>query len=393
MKWLRFDSTGGASGDMILAALIDLGADAGRMQEALRSFAPDAFSIETSGEHRGGFRGRRVEVVVPDEHHAHRHLRHIREAAEGSDLPAPVREMTLKVFGTLAEAEAKVHGTTPEKIHFHEVGAVDAMVDIAGACWALHELGVEAVSAAPLPLGCGTIECAHGTMPCPAPATVELLQGMATVATEEPHELVTPTGAALLKTWTKSMPAPAGGRALRSGYGFGSRALENRPNLLRATLLEGSADSGRPDTCLVLESTLDDLTPELTAVLCDRLRDEALDVFCTPVQMKRGRPGVNVTVICRPEDRAACVGLLFRHSTTFGVRETEAKRHVLERERREAETPYGRIAIKIGRRGDEICSCTPELKDCEMRAAEHDVPVRTVYEAASAAARELADDG
>ena len=296
--------------------------------------------------------------------------------------------MALKVFQRLGEAEAKVHGTTIEEIHFHEVGALDSIADIVGSCVALDHLKVDAVTFGPLPQGRGTIKCDHGTYPNPPPATVLLLQGLPVEQTEEPFELVTPTGAALLSTWRSTDRAPTGSTPQKVGYGFGQRKLLERTNCLRAVLLESSAPNSETDCVLVLETNLDDTTPELIGALCERLMAEgALDVYTTPVFMKKQRPATLLTVLCAMPDREKLLDIIFRESTTFGVREYEAKRTILAREIETVETPFGKIRVKVGRRGENICTRSPEMDDCIAAARKHSVSAREVYLAAATAAQ------
>ncbi|MBI2440022.1 MAG: nickel pincer cofactor biosynthesis protein LarC [Lentisphaerae bacterium] len=398
MKHLHFDSVGGASGDLILATLLDLGVNRADLQQQLENLKIGPFEIEASPARDRGLHGTRVRVKVaaeiiehegrvtqemPDEHRASRALKEIQTLVLGSPLATPVKAASLAVFQRLAEAEAKVHGIPPDKVHFHEVGAVDAIIDIVGACLALEQLEVASVSVGPLPLGHGTIECAHGVLPVPAPATIELLKGLVVMPVDESFELVTPTGAALLATWKTQATFPAGGRILKVGYGIGHWTLNTRPNVLRATLMEADAASPAADSCLVLECNLDDLAPELVGALLNRLlRDGALDVFVTPVQMKKERPGILLTVLCQPEKRLGLLDAIFRESTTFGVREHAVQRTVLERRHENVKTPFGEVRVKIGRwRGADV-TVAPEYEDCRRAAEKAGVSVRAVYEAA-----------
>ncbi|HMP77359.1 MAG TPA: nickel pincer cofactor biosynthesis protein LarC [Kiritimatiellia bacterium] len=414
MKILAFDSIGGASGDMILAALADLGVDVAALSRELATLGIGPFEIESSRAMTAHLAGTRVRVVTEDDahhhhhhdhphdhHHAHEHghepahhhhaphrgLAEIEALIGGSALPPAVKERALCVFRNIGEVEARMHGTTVDKIHFHEIGAVDSIVDIVGCCLALHRLGVDAIVVGPLPQGRGVIQCAHGTFPNPAPATVELLRGMAIAQTDEPYELVTPTGAALLADWKTHDAAPAGAVVRRIGYGVGHRELRSRPNLLRAVLLEADEASSE-DACLVLETNLDDITPELIGALTQRLLAAgALDVFTVAAQMKKQRPGVLLTVLCRPSDREPLLDLIFRESTTFGVREYPVRRTVLARRIERVPTPYGEISVKLGEwKGDTVVRA-PEMEDCIRLAREHNVPVRLVYEAAQQASR------
>lgn len=407
MKVLHFDSVGGASGDMILGALVDLGVDAAWLDGELKKLNAGDFSIHAERVVRDGLRGTLCRVDIPEEHHhghshdhghhhhhhaPHRGLREIEALITASTLPDAVKVDSLQVFRRIGEVEAGLHGVTLDQIHFHEIGAVDSIVDIVGCCLARHRLGVQAINVGPLPQGRGTIQCAHGTFPNPAPATVELLQGLLVVQTDEPHELVTPTGAGLLAVWRSQATAPVSTRVVNAGYGFGQRTLSARPNLLRAVLLESETkeSAAAADSCLVMECNLDDQTPELVGELTERLlATGALDVFTTPVFMKKQRPGVLLTVLTEPGQRDALLEILFRESTTFGVREYPVQRTVLERRHVEVETPSGRIRIKIGRwRGEDI-TFTPEFEDCRKCARETGRPVREVYAQAAQAAAQL----
>jgi len=372
---------------MTLACLIGLGADAAALQRRLASLRVGPFAIEARPHSDGGFAGLQVNVNVPGGlSHAHRRRDDILALIADADLPDAARRLSAAVFTRLAEAEAKVHGTTAADVHFHEVGAVDSVVDIVGACTALCALGVDRVAVGPFPQGRGARGGAHGVMPIPAPATVELLTGFDVVQTDEPFELVTPTGAALLTTWARSLAAdgPAVEGVMRaSAVGIGHQKLSARPNLLRARLIESRPREAQRDECLVLECNLDDTVPELLGSLAERLmRDGALDVFTTPVHMKKQRPGCLLTVLCRPEDRDRLIDLVFAESTTFGIREYAARRTVLTRRHVAVNTPYGGVRVKVGAWKGRDITRAPEHDDCARLAAERGVPVRAVYEAA-----------
>lgn len=405
MKVLQFDSVGGASGDMILAALIDLGVSRDELQTRLAGLSAGPFDICVSTVNAQGLKGIRVSVHIescpqahpeknacqphPSEEAEHdmantaRGLREIQTLVQDSDLPESVKDSSLKVFQRLAEAEARVHGTVPEQVQFHEVGGLDSIVDIVGSCLALDLLGVNEVAIGPLPLGSGTTECCHGILPIPVPATVELLRGAPVVQTKEPFELVTPTGAALLSTWKTMDRPPSGSRIVDTGHGIGHRTLTGRPNLLRALLLEFTADTTPTDECLVLESNIDDTTPELLGSLSYSLmKAGALDVFMTAAQMKKQRPGILLTVLCVPDQRDVVLDLIFRESTTFGVREYPVKRTTLDRSHELVQTPYGDVKVKTGTWKGRIITRAPEHEDCVRLAQLAGVPIRTVYEAA-----------
>jgi uncharacterized protein (TIGR00299 family) protein len=393
MKTIRFDSVGGASGDMVLAALTAAGADLAHVEALLRRLPIETFRIESAPAVSGGLAGVRVQVHVPEEHHPHRRLSDIRGMIEASPLPKRVKRLSTRVFERLAEAEARVHGSTSNQVHFHEVGAMDSIIDVVGACAALDVLGAEAVALGPLPVGLGTTRGDHGVLPLPVPAVVELLKGFEVVQTEEACELVTPTGAALLTSWALDLPAAAGGRGrlLGAGYGVGHRTLKGRANVLRASLFESAevagGEGGEGDSCLVLECNLDDTVPELVGALTGRLLAAgALDVFTTAVQMKKQRPGMLLTVLARPGDRGAMEALIFAETLTFGIRCYPVERTVLARRIESVETEYGAVGVKVGTLHGRDITRKPEHDDCAARAAERGVPVRTVYEAALRAA-------
>ena len=390
---LWFDSVGGASGDMILACLVDLGVRPADLNEALSSLGDMHLSLEARQHSEHGMHGTRVTVHAhesePHDHSPHRHLSDIRQRIQQSAVPGTVKSRSIAVFERLAQAEARVHGMTPEDIHFHEVGALDAILDVVGACQALHLLHIDQVGFSPLPQGHGTIECAHGTLPNPAPGTVELLKGFPVCHADEPFELVTPTGAALLTTW-KTLNAWPDGWVIKSvGHGFGCRTLNHRPNLLRATLLEAPPPKVEdPEICLVLETNIDDTTPELVGALVQKLlADGAYEAFTTAIQMKKQRPGTLLTVLCAPDLKPVMLDLIFTESTTFGIREHLTRRTMLERETMEVETPYGLIRAKIGRWHGTPVTASPEYEDCVKAAAIHNIPVRAVYECAQTESR------
>jgi len=394
MKTLHFESIGGASGDMMLGALIGLGVPVEELNEELKSLQVDPFEIIVDEVVEQGMSGVRARVEVHEhrhhphhhgekEHHHGRHLSTILKLIGASSLPEDVKANASAVFQRIGEAEAAIHNIDIEKIHFHEVGAMDSIVDIVGCCLGLHKLGVDQVTIRSLPQGHGTIECAHGTYPNPAPATLRMLEGFPVEDVDEPFELVTPTGAALISSWRTDAQPPTGSRNKRTAYSFGHRKLKNRPNLLRASLYE-SAEDQTADEVLVLECNLDDTTPELIGCLFDQLLEaHALDVFTTPVFMKKQRQGILLTVLCKPSDRACMLDLIFSESTTFGIREHLSKRTVLDRSFEVVHTSYGDVRIKIGKRNGAVVTSSPEIEDCRKRAVEHGVAVRDVFRAAT----------
>ncbi len=406
-QFIRFDSVGGASGDMILSALAALGADLRAVEAALNAFFPEHVRLLVETAHAAGLNGLRASVHAeqhpdegewPDAHthahhghthsHAHRGLTEIEHLLEHSALSPFVKGLSRDVFRKLAEAEAKIHGKTPETVHFHEVGAWDSVADIVGACLALEQLGISGVSCGPLPAGAGTLRCAHGEMPNPAPATQELLAGMTVTQTAEPFELVTPTGAALLRVWTHTLaPLPGETTVIRSAYGFGRRTLHGRPNVLRATLLaEASAPAAPGDELLVLETNLDDCNPEwLGTLTADLLERGALDVWHTPVVMKKGRPGTLLGVLAAAADATPLRDWIFRSTTTFGIRFYAVRRELLDRRFETAHTPWGGVPVKVGTLHGEDITASPEHDACAILAKTNGVTPRQVYEAAKQA--------
>lgn len=384
MKLAFIDAFSGISGDMTLAALVDLGFDANELAGLPAALGLAGVTIEVSEVRRGPFRARRVEVRAPGKQ-PHRHLRHVREILLGGGLPEPVAQRALEVFTRLAEAEAKVHGEPVEQVHFHEVGAADAIVDIAGACLGFHRLGVEAIYASPIVVGSGTVEAAHGTLPVPAPATALLLQGVPVDLTPLVGERTTPTGAALVVTLTRGFEAPPPFRLVGQGVGAGGRDPGDRPNVLRILLGETTEAAGRR-TIAVVETTLDDASPQTVAHVTQRLLDlGARDAFVTPVLMKKGRPGVTVTALCDPalvEDVAA---LLFRETPTIGLRVRHETRHELAREEATVRLPEGEVRLKVVTLPDGSRRARPEYEDLAALARASGASLETLAARALAA--------
>jgi len=384
-----FECIGGASGDMILGALLDAGLDLAALNRVLERLPLRGLRVRAESVSRGALRALQaiVECPPPDEPHGHRSFADIRRMLAASSLEAEVKERSIRVFTRLAEAEGKVHGVGPDEVTFHEVGAADSIADVVGAVAGLRLLGFARLHVSAFPLGEGFVECAHGRLPLPAPATVELLRGFVTYPSGAPGEKVTPTGAAILTTLAEASPPPPF-RLEAVGYGAGTADRPDGPNVLR--LLAGRVPpDGQGDRVWVLETNLDDTTPEVVAHTMDVLLAEgALDVFAQPVQMKKGRPGVVLTCLAGDGDVARLEGVLFRETTTFGVRKHPVDRVKLQREQRTVETPYGSVRVKVGRRGGDVMTISPEYEDCRRLASARGVPLRRVYDAASRAAQE-----
>jgi len=405
-KYIRFDSVGGASGDMILSALAAVGADLTAIEKTINAFFPDPVHFHTDAAQDSGLTGTRVSVLAhhthahedewPDAHapdtghsghaHAHRGFAEIERLLSNAALPDTVRAQSLEVFRTLASVEAKIHGKTPETVHFHEIGAWDSVADIVGGCLALEQLGVSGVACGPLPSGTGTLRCAHGEMPNPAPATQELLAGMTVVQTDEPFELVTPTGAALLSVWVRAMPPPPKTAVVnRTGFGFGGRTLNGRPNVLRATLLTEvpAVSSETEEHLIVLEANLDDCNPEwLGALAAELLKSGALDVWQTPILMKKSRSGTLFSVLTKAANAASLREHIFRATTTFGIRYYKVQRQTLARRFETAHTPWGDVPVKIGTLKGTDITVSPEHDACAEIATQNALAPRQVYDAA-----------
>lgn len=388
-----FDCFSGASGDMLLGALVDLGLPLDALRAEIAKLPLGGVRLEARRVSRSGLAATHVEVRAEEGRHGHAHphrgLREILALLDASALAPDVRVHAAALFRRLAEAEAAVHGARPEDVHFHEVGAVDSVVDIVGATWGLLSLNAARFVASPLNLGTGTVSMSHGTFPVPPPATARLVQGVPVFAEGE-GELLTPTGALVVTHFASSWgPLPAM-RLEASGYGAGTRDPAGRPNVVRLMVGEGAGDGVR-EALLLLEAEVDDMSPQLVGALLEQLLAQgALDAFAAPVHMKKGRPGLLLSVLARPAARDALEELLFRESTTLGVRATACDRTALQREIVLVDTPYGALGVKIGRRDGRVYNAQPEFDDCRRAAEARGVPVKEVWAAALTAWRSRA---
>jgi pyridinium-3,5-bisthiocarboxylic acid mononucleotide nickel chelatase len=386
MRICYLDCASGISGDMTLGALIDAGADLATIQAGIDSLGLPSCRLVTTDVKKRGFRATQLTVEHEPEH-AHRHLHHITAMIDRSTLTPRARELATAIFTRLGEAEAKVHGTTIQKVHFHEVGAVDSIADIVGAAIGFDLLRIERVGSSPIPTGTGFVTIAHGRCSIPAPATAELLRGVPLAEFAVEGELTTPTGAALVATLAKQFgPIPAM-KVDAIGYGAGQKEFDH-PNLLRILIGE-SADQGQAvecDTIVLLETNLDDLPGESIAFCVERLWEAgALDVSLTSIQMKKGRPGVLLAVQSRPADAEKLEGILFRETTTLGVRRQTLSRHVLQRESITVQSAWGPVRGVIAMLPDGTRRFSPEYDDCRRIAAEHNLPLEGIHAAALAA--------
>lgn len=386
MRVAHFDCFSGISGDMTLAALIDAGVDADAILGGIASLGLP-IQVEVEKVRKGGFRATHVRVEAPNDD-THRFLPEVEEILNRGSLTGKQRTLALRIFRRLAEAEAAVHGMPLEKVHFHEVGALDSIADIAGAAIGLDLLGVEKFTSRSVPTGSGTVQCAHGLMPVPAPGTAELLKGVPLAASPVKSELTTPTGAAILTTVVQEWMEQPVMTVERIGHGAGRKEFFEQPNILR--LFVGVQAQGLPpvglesDQVFVLETNLDDVPAEVIGYCYDLLLAAgALDVFSTPIQMKKNRPGVLLSVLAAEEKLDALEDILFRETATFGVRRYPVSRHKLQREACTVTTPWGPVQGKLGWCGRDKPGRSPvftaEYEDCARIARQHGVPLREVF--------------
>ena len=383
----------GISGDMFLGALVDAGVSPQLLEGAVTALNVGAV-LQISRVVRSGVSATKVDVLVdgeldaPQKHSHGRHLSAIKKIIDAAAISNTAKKTAISIFEALGAAEAKIHSTAIEKVHFHEVGAVDAMADIVCAAVGAEALGVDQIICSPLNVGGGTVQCAHGTIPVPAPATVELLKDTPVYSSGLQSELVTPTGAAIVKTLASQFASFPEMKIEKSGYGAGSRDFPGHPNVVRIVLGESSASALASKTAseavTVLEANLDDLNPQVFGYVMDRLLDEgALDAFGMPVQMKKNRPGTLLTVLCKPEDAGKLTQLIFTETTTLGVRRRDEVRQTLSRRWESVRTQWGEVRIKIASMNGTVTNYAPEYEDCRRIAAEQHVPLKTVMQEAS----------
>jgi pyridinium-3,5-bisthiocarboxylic acid mononucleotide nickel chelatase len=388
MRTLYFDCFAGASGDMILGALVGVGVEPRLLVEHLALLKVSGYEVDFEKVNRSGISATHAHVRTGHEH-AHRHLGDILKIIYESALSDAVKERAALIFSRLAEAEASVHDLPVERIHFHEVGALDAIIDVVGACIGFELLGVERFVSSPLHVGSGMVEMAHGRFPVPPPAVVELLKNAPVYATAIKGELLTPTGAAIISTVVAGQYGPLPLMKIEAtGYGAGAREYENFPNVLRLMLGEEETADDRltDERLLMVETNIDDMSPQLFGHLMERaLVCGALDCYFTSVQMKKNRPGVLVQILCRPQDKDAMCELLFTETTTLGVRSYLVERRAMERETVRVETPYGPIDVKVARLGTRVVKEMPEYEQCRAAAERAGVALRMVEAAALAA--------
>ena len=379
MKIAYFDAFSGISGDMVIGALLDLGLSLDLLKTECSKLPLDGYTLHQSERVHSGIRAIKFDVSVNVQQHE-RSFRSIADMLEAAPLSGTVKTTALKIFTRLAEAEAHVHNTSVADVHFHEVGAVDSILDIVGAAIGFEALEIQAIYASPLPMGSGFVSSRHGTLPVPGPATTELVKGMPVRFEDGQSELVTPTGAAILAALAQ--PGPPLFSITQVGYGAGTRTLSDRPNVLRVCL--GYPVSGvQHEQLLVLETNIDDLNPEWYEYVMEQLLAAgARDVFLSSVQMKKNRPGIFLWVLCNPQDQARLSDIVFNETSTLGIRSYPVDRLALRREQKEVQTKYGPVRVKIAYQPNGRVNCAPEYDDCKRLAQEKKIALKLVYEAA-----------
>lgn len=379
-KIAYFDCFSGISGDMTLGALVDAGADLARIEGELRRLPVQGWSLAAQKVKRGALAATFVKVTT-EETHQHRRLTKILDTIEKAGLAPRAADRASRIFCRLGEAEARIHGTAADQVHFHEVGALDSIVDIVGAAIGFDLLGIEEFTCSAVNVGGGRTQSAHGPLPIPAPAAAEMLRGAPVYSSGVEKELTTPTGAAIVSTLCTKFGAMPAMTTSAIGYGAGSWELKEQANVLRLFVGEAASSHARPgeQTVTVIETNLDDMNPQIYGYLAEQaFATGALDVYSTPVQMKKNRPGQLVTLLCEPAAADRLVDLLFRETTTLGVRTYEARRRVLQRETVSVETPYGAVRMKLARMNGSVLNAAPEYEDCRRIASERGVPLKQV---------------
>lgn len=379
MKIAYLDCFSGISGDMFLGALLDSGFSFDELAERLATLPLKGYRLEAAHEGRKHIFGTRFVVILENEKQPARGLREIREIIKKSEFTDTVKAKSIRIFENLARVEGSVHNLPADEVHFHEIGAVDSIIDIVGAVYGIERLGIQALLVSPLPLGSGFVGSSHGRIPLPAPATAALLKDIPVFDSGLSYEMVTPTGAALVKGLAESFGQMPPMVIHDIGYGVGKRDLPDRPNLARILIGEqGEETTG--DTVVILETNLDDNSPEILGYLMERLFDAGgLDVVFFPVQMKKGRPGVQIQVIGRPDHKDVLMEILFKESTTLGIRFRYSQRKVLTRSLEEVESPWGRIKVKKSVNSDGSPSFLPEYEVCREIALKNNLPLKEIF--------------
>ena len=393
MKTLYFDCFAGASGDMILGAMISVGVPPTFLRQQLSLLPVSGFSVDFETVNRSGLSAIHARVETAPEH-KHRHLADIKEIIQSSGLSEPVKQRAVQIFTRLAEAEARVHNEPIDHVHFHEVGALDAIVDVVGAAICFDFLKIDRFVCSPLHVGSGIVQMAHGRFPIPPPAVAELLKGAPFYAADVKGELLTPTGAAIITTVCDEYGPIPQMTTESTGYGAGTREYPDFPNVLRVFIGETESNPATDERLWMIETNLDDASPQLVGHVMERvLESGVLDCFFTPVQMKKNRPGVLLSVLCGPDQKEAVMKLLFTETTTLGVRSYEVGRRALQRSMVRVETQYGPIDVKVAHLDGRVVNEMPEFEQCREAAAKANVPLKTVEEAARLALAKIREHG
>ena len=386
MKTLRtayFDCYSGISGDMILGALVDLGVDIKNIRKALKGIDLKGYKLQAKKIQRNGLACTQIRVTIDkckhQHSHPHRSFTNIKKLIERSGLSLKVKKNSIEIFKRIAKVEAQIHNTTIEKIHFHEVGGIDSIVDIVGGVWAIESLRLDKIYSSGLNIGEGFVDCAHGRLPVPAPATLKLLKGIPVFSTGVKTELTTPTGAALIGFYADKFQSVPEMTIIEDGYGAGSRVISAMPNLLR--VMVGEMSLKETDSLVMIETNIDDMNPEIfDAVMESLFKAGALDVYFSSVIMKKSRPATKVSVLAEQKEREVLSKILLRETTSFGVRFYDVGRLTLDREIQKLKTSYGVIKIKIGSLDGETVQAAPEFEDCRNSARKKKIPVKKVYD-------------
>jgi uncharacterized protein (TIGR00299 family) protein len=386
-----FDCYSGISGDMILGALIDLGVSPGKIRKALKSLDLKGYKLQTSQVQRDLIAGTKVLVKIDKVAHSHHKARKysdIKKLLADSDLSSTIKKNALEVFRRIAEVEAVVHKTTMEKIHFHEVGAVDSIVDIVGGVVAIESLKLDRIYCSPLNVGEGFVECAHGCLPVPAPATLKLLKGIPTFSSGVKKELTTPTGAAMIGFYANQFGSLPSMKIIDDGYGAGDHIIPKMPNMLRVIL--GEVDEESDEDLVLIETNIDDMNPELYEAAMDSLfKAGALDVYLSPIIMKKNRPANKISVLSSENYRQALSEILLQETSSFGVRYYKVGRTILDREIKTVKTSWGLIKVKVGKLNGKVIQASPEYDDCKKTAIKKKASVKQIYDEAHFQARKL----
>lgn len=386
MKTLYFDCPTGISGDMCLGAFVDLGVDIETIKKELKKLPVKGYTITATKQRRHGITGTRFRVKT-EKARRRRTYEDIKRLIEKSRLSPEVKRLSAEIFKNLAKAEAKVHNVPLAKVHFHEVGAVDSIVDIVGTAIAFTSLGVERVRSSPLPLGSGWVETEHGRLPVPAPATLELVNGMPVEPSPIKSELTTPTGAVIIKTLAQGFGPIPSMTVEATGYGIGGKDFKEAPNLVR--IIMGKV-YGKNEKLVQMETNIDDMSPQIAGYLMEKLLQAgALEVFFTPVQMKKSRPGLLLTVLSERKDREKLLDMVFSESTTIGIRSHEVERRCLERKIEKVKTRWGSVRVKVSLKDGKPVTQKPEYEDCKVIAEKRKVPLKKVIEAVREALTKL----